>query len=118
MAILVDHGFVGIILFVLLHISIARSALRIRFQSGAPFSGELGAYAAAVGTSLVVYWVNAQFVNVTKAEVVVWIAALAGALEWMANATRQAEVVKPVAEKAPADYGAPDLTIPSARSER
>jgi hypothetical protein len=118
MAILVDHGFVGIILFVLLHISIARSALRIRFQSGAPFGGELGAYAAAVGTSLVVYWVNAQFVNVTKAEVVVWIAALAGALEWMANATRQAEVVKPVAEKAPADYGAPDLTIPSARSER
>jgi hypothetical protein len=114
MAVLVDHGFIGIILFVMLHISIVRSIMRIRFPVGAPSSVELGAYAAALGTSLVIYWVNAQFVNVTKGEVVIWIASLAGALEWMAKA----ESPKSEPEEAQAAYEAQDVTIPSVRSER
>jgi hypothetical protein len=86
MAVLVDHGFVGIILFVLFHASIARSLIRLRTHCEPISSNNLGIYTGTLGTSLLVYWGNAQFANFTKAEVVIWIAALSGALEWMANA--------------------------------
>jgi hypothetical protein len=47
---------------------------------------KIGIYTGVLGTSLLLYWGNAQFANYVKAEVVIWIAALSGALEWMANA--------------------------------
>jgi hypothetical protein len=98
MAVLVDHGFIGIVLFALFHISIARSLMRIKFRSSANVAGEFGAYAAALAVSLVIYWGNSQFANFTKAEVVIWIAVLAGALEWMANAPEQSRDSKPAVE--------------------
>jgi len=89
MAILVDHGFVGLILIVLLHLSIARSLMRAKFHASSGLDKEFGLYVAALGTSMVIYWGNAQFANFTKSEVVIWIAALAAALEWMAKAMPQ-----------------------------
>jgi len=114
LAVLVDHGFIGLILFVLLHISIARCLIRIRFHSSSPVAGELGAYAAALSTSLVVYWANAQFTNSTKAEAVIWMAALGCALEWMASATRRSEVSEDEAGRPSDAYKNQNVTIPSA----
>jgi hypothetical protein len=72
--------------------------MRIKFRSSANVAGEFGAYAAALAVSLVIYWGNSQFANFTKAEVVIWIAVLAGALEWMANAPEQSRDSKPAVE--------------------
>lgn len=115
MAVLVDHGFIGLILIILLHLSIARSLIRARFNSSSSLGGEFGLYVAALGSSLVIYWGNAQFANFTKSEVIIWIAALAAALEWMANAIPQsngsgATVVEDAVET---DEGQ-NATIPSA----
>lgn len=88
MAILVDHGFIGFILIALFHLSIIGSLLRTRSRF-TPGDRESAAYTAALVTALVIYWGNAQFVNVTKAEVVIWIAALTAALQWMANPALQ-----------------------------
>lgn len=135
MAILVDHGFIGLGLVVLFHLSIVLSLIRARsryspslvkesgisavaprsmqvinhgnsesvtqakqtgFRSLAAFNREFSVYAAALGTALVIYWGNAQFVNVTKAEVVIWIAVLSGALQWMEYASLQRD--EPVKE--------------------
>jgi putative inorganic carbon (hco3(-)) transporter len=81
MAILVDHGFVGIILFALLHITILRAVLRLRRASLSDPTPQTLAFAAGLGTALVIYWFNAQFANMIKAEIVIWIAAMAAALE-------------------------------------
>jgi hypothetical protein len=91
MAILVDHGFIGLILAVGLHLSVVRSLLRTRSQASPDLGREFAAYNAALITALVIYWGNAQFVNVTKAEVVIWIAALTAALRWMAVPAPQPE---------------------------
>ncbi len=98
MAVLVDHGFVGLTLFLLFQISIIRSLIRLKFCQTPTFLMEFGFYLAALGTSLVIYWGNAQFANMTKAEVVIWIAVLTGALEWMARAPLQSQVLGPAAE--------------------
>jgi O-Antigen ligase len=114
LAVLVDHGFIGLMLFVLLHISVARRLMRIKFHSSSPVAGELGAYAAALCTSLVIYWGNAQFTNSIKAEVVIWIAALGCALEWMANATRQSKASE-AEVGSPSENKSQSITIPSER---
>lgn len=85
MAILVDHGAIGILLIFLFHISVARSLLRARHQK----DHAVLALSAAAGTALVIYWVNAQFANMTKAEVVIWIAAIAAALEALRTENRK-----------------------------
>jgi len=97
MAVLVDHGFIGLVLFALFHISIARSLVRIKFRPSSSLAREFGAYAAALAVSWVIYWGNGQFVNLTKAEVIIWIAALAVALEWIANTPEQSRDAKPAA---------------------
>lgn len=91
MAILVDHGFIGLILVLLFHLSIIRSLLRTRARASPDMGKEFAAYTAALITAWVIYWGNAQFVNVTKAEVVIWIAVLAAALQWMAIPAKQPE---------------------------
>lgn len=115
MAILVDHGFIGLILIVMLHLSIARSLLRARFHSSSDSGQEFALYVAALATSMVIYWGNAQFANFTKSEVVIWIAALAAALDWMANAVPQSNDsgAKAIASTVEADQKQ-NATIPSA----
>lgn len=85
MAILVDHGLIGIGLIMLFHWSIIRSVIRLRNSvfSSPEENKELEVYIGAFGVSLVVYWANAQFANFIKAEVIIWIAAMLSALEWM-----------------------------------
>ena len=116
MAILVDHGFVGLILIVMLHLSIARSLMRAKFLSSSGSGREFGLYVAALATSMVIYWGNAQFANFTKSEVVIWIAALAAALDWMANAVPQSNGSgAPEVESTPKTGEEDrDATIPSA----
>lgn len=99
MAVLVDHGIIGIVLFGFFHISIARALMRIRFRSLSEFAREYGAYSAALGTSLVIYWGNSQFANCTKAEVIVWIAVLACSLEWMVKSSIHSEQTLPASIK-------------------
>lgn len=81
LAILVDHGFIGFILMACFHLSIAWSLIRSTFRDRSFLPLELRAYRAALGTSLVAYWVNAQFANAIKAEIVVWIAVLVASLD-------------------------------------
>jgi hypothetical protein len=114
MAVLVDHGFIGLFLIVLFQLSIIRSLIRTKSRSSPSFDGEFGTYAAALGTALVIYWGNAQFVNVTKAEVVIWIAVLTGALQWMANLPLQSNNSGPEMESASATHNRQDVTNPSA----
>ncbi len=84
MAVLVDHGVVGIVFFVLFHMAIARRIVSVRYRSSPDLDPQFATFAAALGTAMVIYWLNAQFVNVTKAEVVIWIAVLASALQSLA----------------------------------
>lgn len=112
MAILVDHGFIGLILFALFHVSLARALFRIRFQPASTAARELSAYAAALAVSWAIYWGNAQFVNVTKAEVVIWITALTFALEWMAKLPQQPEEAKPSTQTSAGTSPKPGFTIP------
>jgi hypothetical protein len=115
MAILVDHGFIGLFLFIMLHLSIARSLMRARFNSASGLGREFGLYVAALASSMVIYWGNAQFANFTKSEVVIWIAALAAALEWIASAIPQSNGSgSTVAENAVEADENRNATIPSA----
>lgn len=92
MAILVDHSLIGLLLIVGFHFSTMRALLDIRSRASPDNAGkELIAYTAALLTALVIYWGNAQFANVTKAEVFIWMAALAAALHWMAFPSAQPE---------------------------
>jgi len=81
MAVLVDHGILGLILVVAFHVRIARALLRLKKERNDSLSVSLRAIVAALATSLVIYWANAQFANMMKAEIVIWIAAMAGAIE-------------------------------------
>ena len=112
MAVLVDHGFIGLILLALLHASLARSLLRLKFGSASRLGRELSAYSVALAVAWTIYWGNAQFVNVTKAEVVIWIAALTFALEWMAKADAYPKAASPVTETATGIPPKQDFTIP------
>lgn len=85
LAVLVDHGFIGLAIFLLFQWSIARSLLWNRYRSSPGLNGEFGLYLAGIATALMIYWGNAQFANFTKSEVVIWIAALTSVLEWMAK---------------------------------
>lgn len=115
MAILVDHGFIGLFLFIMLHLSIARSLMRAKFNSSSGLDREFGLYVAALASSMVIYWGNAQFANFTKSEVVIWIAALAAALDWLANAVPQSSGSGvPEGESTPKTGEDQDATIPSA----
>lgn len=80
MAILVDHGLPGIVLFVLLHVAIARAILRLRRDSLDDPSPQMMAFAAGLALALAIYWLNAQFANMIKGEIVIWIAAMTAAL--------------------------------------
>jgi O-antigen ligase len=81
LAVLVDHGLIGLLLILMLHVQIVRSLLRLHRLPAGSLSLQMAALCAALGTALVIYWVNAQFANMLKAEIVIWIAALAAALE-------------------------------------
>ncbi len=81
MAILVDHGVIGIVLIAMFHIQITRAILRLRRRHIDDVSVQALALVAALGTALVVYWINGQFANMAKAEIVIWIAAIVAVME-------------------------------------
>jgi hypothetical protein len=95
MAILVDHSIIGLLLVVMLHAQIVRAILRLRRLPDGTLSPAMFALCSALGTALVIYWCNAQFANMTKTEVVIWIAALAAALEALPKSGAAAPDNKP-----------------------
>lgn len=85
LAILVDHGWIGLVLIALFHFRLFRTLLRLRKIPKDALPQDLRALTAALACSVVLYWANSQFANFTKAEVLIWIAATAGALEVLAK---------------------------------
>ena len=81
MAVLVDHGLLGLIILVMFHARIARALFRLKARPQDSLSQQQAAVCAALATSLVIYWANAQFANMTKSEIVIWIAALVAAID-------------------------------------
>jgi hypothetical protein len=81
MAVLVDHGIIGIALFGLFHLQIWRALGRLRKVPDGGLPLDLQALCAAITASLIIYWANAQFANMLKAEVVIWMAATVAAME-------------------------------------
>ena len=87
MAVLVDHGLPGLLIFLCIHWSIARAVWGIKGYLNL-IAPSIRPFAAALGPSLVAYWANAQFANMTKSEIVLWIAVLAGAIKATVSSTR------------------------------
>jgi O-Antigen ligase len=92
-AILVDHGLIGILLMLVFHARLARLILRLRKKT-TEISAETHALVGGLATAIMIYWVNAQFANMTKAEVVIWIAAVAASLESISSVREEQTVAR------------------------
>jgi O-antigen ligase len=79
-AVLVDQGFPGAILFIGLNIWCVVSLIRAR-RSPIPMPPSDAIKRAAVGASLMALFVAGQFSNLLKAEVQVWLLAMLGSLD-------------------------------------
>jgi O-antigen ligase len=77
MAVLVDHGYPGAILFILLYIWAVISSCRLRSAGNLPDTEDpnsrIRLYAAALGPSILAYLTVAQFTNFLKAEIQIWL---------------------------------------------
>jgi hypothetical protein len=80
MAILVDHGIPGAIMFAILAIWVAYTLWRLKSLDSLQLSPLLGTYRAAIGTSLAGLLVSGQFLNLLTAEVQIWMIAMLAAL--------------------------------------
>ena len=80
MAILVDHGIIGGILFATLGIWVAHTLWRLKSLDRLGLSSSLGTYRAAIGASLAGLLVSGQFINLLTAEVQIWMIAMLAAL--------------------------------------
>jgi hypothetical protein len=80
LAILVDHGWLGILLMVMFHARLMRSILQLRKEMWNAQNLQAVAIASALAAGLVLYWVNGQFANMLKAEVLIWIGATTAAM--------------------------------------
>jgi O-antigen ligase/polysaccharide polymerase Wzy-like membrane protein len=85
MAVLVDHGIIGFSLFIFFHLRIVGALRRLRRGAADKLPQDLQALCAAIIASLAIYWANAQFANMFKAEVVIWMASLVAAMEALVN---------------------------------
>jgi O-antigen ligase len=81
LAVLVDHGIFGVTLFLLFHLQIWRTFLRLRRNPDPNYPLQQRLIVAALATSHVLYWASSQFANFTKTEFIVWMAAIAAAME-------------------------------------
>jgi hypothetical protein len=80
MAILVDHGIPGAIMFATLAIWVTYTLWQLKSLDRLGLSPSLGAYRAAIGTSLAGLLVSGQFLNLLTAEVQIWMIAMLAAL--------------------------------------
>jgi len=80
MAVLVDQGIPGAILFIALHIWGVISLLRLKFLDKLGLPVSLAIYRAMLGTALASLFVSGQFLNLLKAEVAIWLIALLAVL--------------------------------------
>jgi O-antigen ligase len=89
LAILVDQGIPGAILFVLLIIwgGIRLTALLFMDRHGLP--SELGGLRAMIGSSLAALLVSGQFVNALRLEVAIWLIAMLAALDVLCRQWRE-----------------------------
>ena len=81
MAILVDQGIPGTLIFILLALWAAARLLYLRSLDKAGLPPMLGALRASVGASLVAYIVSGLFVNLLKSEVALWLMAMLATLD-------------------------------------
>lgn len=85
LAVLVDVGAPGFILFVLLLVNALATLFRLKRLDKTGLPTELGIYRAATGAGLAAFCVSGQFLNLLPAEVWVWLVALLAALNLMAH---------------------------------
>jgi hypothetical protein len=76
MAILVDHGFPGAVIYVVFLVWAIGSLWRLNLLAKQTRNLQLHLYAAAIGPALIACFVSGQFSNFLKAEVQVWLIAL------------------------------------------
>jgi O-antigen ligase len=76
MAILVDHGFLGAVLFIVFLVWAIGALWRLNLLAQQTHNLQLHLYAAAIGPALIACFVSGQFSNFLKAEVQVWLVAL------------------------------------------
>jgi O-antigen ligase len=76
MAILVDHGFPGAVLFIMFLLWGIGSLWRLNLLAKRTLNLQLHLYGAAIGPALIACFVAGQFTNFLKAEVQVWLVAL------------------------------------------
>jgi hypothetical protein len=89
LAILVDNGIPGLILYVLMvgWVAVRLTALLLLDRHGLPT--ELGGYRAALGACLAAIFVGGQFINALRLEVGIWMIAMLSALDAMCIEWRQ-----------------------------
>jgi hypothetical protein len=80
MAVLVDHGIPGALLYVGLVAWAGILLLRLRAMDKLGLPPSLGALRAAIGSALVGCFVSGQFINFVKAEPNIWLIAMLAAL--------------------------------------
>ncbi len=76
MAILVDHGFPGAVIFVVFLVWVVGFLWRLNLLAKKTPNLQLHLYAAAIGPALIACFTAGQFTNFLKAEVQVWLVAL------------------------------------------
>lgn len=76
MAVLVDQGFPGLLLYVIGVLWVAKTLHRLKMLDRLDLPAELGLYRAAIGAALAAAFVSGQFSNFLKAEVQIWLIAL------------------------------------------
>ena len=108
MAILVDQGFPGVILFVGLLVWVMTTLLRIKILDKTGLSPSLAIYRAALGASLVACFVSGQFSNYLKAEVQIWLIALLAVLSNLCHEQSYGEKKRPI-DKSKSDTENPQL---------
>jgi len=87
MAILADHGIVGILITAALGLWVLKALWDLRPVNG-PAPGKIGHLRAAVGTSFVALATSGMFVNLLKAEVLIWLLALLAGLQALSTNVR------------------------------
>jgi O-antigen ligase len=75
-AVLVDQGIPGFLLYVALHLWAVVQLIKIKRAARASDDVVLGMYCAAVAGSLAAYFVAGLFINLLKAEIGVWLVAM------------------------------------------
>jgi O-antigen ligase len=123
LAILVDQGSPGVVLFTVLVAWGAARLIALLFLDKLGLPAELGGFRAAIGASLAALLVSGQFVNVLHLEVSIWLIAMLGALDSMCAEWRRRNVPAPAdaslrpagPQKSPSDLPPRPFSFPKAK---